>query len=51
MTAFILAAFIAIGSILWFLSGDDVRSHQSVSGLVGGLLLAGVIVGSHFIGW
>ena len=51
MTAYILAAIITIGSVLWFFTGDDVRSHQSVSGLVCGLVFAAALIVSHLIGW
>ena len=51
MTAFIIAGVIAVGSVMWFFSGDDVRSHQSFGGLVAGLVVAAVIAASHFVGW
>jgi hypothetical protein len=51
MTAYILAAVVAVGSILWFFVADDIRQHQSVSGLVAGLAFAGALVAAHFIGW
>jgi hypothetical protein len=51
MTAYILAAIVTIGSVLWFFTGDDVRQHQSVRDLVFGLVFAAAIVASHFVGW
>jgi hypothetical protein len=51
MTAYILAAIVAIGSVLWFFAGDDVRSHQSFSGLLCGMVFAAALVISHFVGW
>ena len=51
MTAYIIAGIVTLGSVLWFFTGDDVRSHQSVSGLVVGLVFAAALVASHFVGW
>jgi len=53
--ALAIAAIIFVATLLWFASGDDVRSHQPVSDLIGGWALAAFIAWSHWsfypLGW